>query len=75
MTEKKRYTMVSARELVGRTIVAFEPRKHNAGRVGYKQLVHDPRIVLDDGSVLVFLAEEAETGSGVLIMRVKRREK
>lgn len=75
MSQRKRFTMVSARELVGRKIVGFEPRKHNAGRVGYKQMVHDPRIVLDDGSVLVFLAEEAETGSGVLIIRVKRGKK
>lgn len=73
--KRKRFTMVSARELVGRTIVAFEPRKYDAGRVGYKQMVHDPRIVLDDGSVLVFLAEEAETGAGVLIMRVKKERK
>jgi hypothetical protein len=72
---KRRYTMVSAREIVGKKIVSFEARRQDMGRVGYKQMVHDPRIVLDDGSVLVFIAEEAEVGSGVMILRVKPEKK
>jgi len=52
-----KYPMVSARLLVGRRIVGFEPRPFPNGRGG---VAHSPRMILDDGSTLVFAAEAAE---------------
>lgn len=60
---------VSAREIVGKKIVRFEPRTFSDQRGG---TAHDPVIVLDDGSFLTFITEETETGDyGVFILRHK----
>lgn len=60
--------MVSARELVGRRIVAFRPGTH----VEDGKVMHEPAIDLDDGTTLVFMAEEHPQGEeyGVWIGRV-----
>ena len=53
--------MVSARELVGRRIVAFDPGLSHEAHGG--TATHSPTITLDDGSELYFIAEEQdETG-------------
>ena len=52
-------TMVSARRLVGRTIVAFYPCPFPDGRGG---VAHEPTIWLDDGSRLYFITEETDVG-------------
>ncbi len=57
--------MISARQLVGRTIVRFDP---GSGRVGDnenkgRRTLHSPRIELDDGTILYFIVEEAPDGS------------
>jgi len=70
--------MVSAREIVGRTIVAFRPNASPDGQKtlsGQCSVVHYPEIELDDGSVLYFVTEELESASdyGVFIGRQKRR--
>ena len=59
--------MVSARELIGKKIAGFDPGTwtDTNGRVK-----HNPKITLDDGSVLVFTVEESEHGNyGVFIGR------
>ena len=53
--------MVSARQIVGRRIIGFDPKPFSDGR-GFATC-HDPEIVLDDGSVLVFVTEETGKGS------------
>jgi hypothetical protein len=62
--------MVSARELVGKRIVAFDPGAHEDPE--YKT-VHTPRITLEDGSYLYFVAEETSDGAyyGTFIGRGK----
>lgn len=50
--------MVSARELVGRTIVAFEPNAHTVHDGPTRRVMHAPTITLDDGSVLWCMTEE-----------------
>lgn len=75
MAKTKRYNMVSAKEIVGKRIIGFESRPFDAGRVGYKQMVHNPKIILDDNSVLIFIAEMGETSEGVKILRVKLEKK
>ncbi len=65
--------MVSAREIVGRRIVAFDPgTTRQADGPGYRT-IHYPSITLDDGSRLFFCAEElpsADADHGTLIGRV-----
>lgn len=51
--------MVQARQLVGRTIVGFDPCPFDDGRGG---IAHDPVILLDDGSRLRFVVEETDVG-------------
>jgi len=72
-----KYNMVSAREIVGKRITAFDPRPYRAGsETGKSRLImHDPIITLDDGSILVFHTEEHPDGGeyGAFIQRVKRR--
>ena len=61
----------SKRDLIGRKIVDFDARPYPDGRGGTN---HDPRIVLDDGSVLIFNAQEQEgDGYGVSIIRYKAK--
>ena len=63
----------SARELLGRTIVAVEQRTFPDGRGG---TAHDPKITLDDGSVLTFTVEETEQGDyGVFVIRTPARKR
>lgn len=64
-----RRRMPYARELVGRRIVAFDPRPFPDGRGG---TAHAPYITLDDGSQLRFLVEETDSalGYGIRILRV-----
>lgn len=49
----------SAKQLVGRRIVAFDARPFQDGRGG---TAHWPIIWLDDGSFLSFEVEETDTG-------------
>jgi hypothetical protein len=56
--------MVSARELIGRRIVGFEPDAHPGEGSGGFTAHLSPSIRLDDGSVLTFMAEELENGDG-----------
>ena len=56
-----KYPMVSARLLVGRRIVGFEPRPFPNGRGG---VAHSPRMILDDGSTLVFDVESTQVPGG-----------
>ena len=61
--------MVSARELVGKTVVKFNPGRWTdaAGKIA-----HDPTITLSDGSELYFTVEETDGGEyGVWIGRKK----
>lgn len=77
------HRMPSARELIGRTIVDFDPgpvRVHtllsdNPNGRGPMIVMHYPRITLDDGSVLHFQAEEHPQGAdyGVFIRRNPRK--
>lgn len=53
--------MVSARQLVGRKIVGFTC---DVSRDATGRLAHTPRVVLDDGSVLLFSVEETDEGGG-----------
>ncbi len=70
-----KHRMVSAREIVGKRIVAFAPNT-TPGLSNTGGPAHNPRIILDDGSVLVFITEELRDGAdyGTLILRVKRTE-
>lgn len=55
--------MVSARQLIGRTIVGFEPRPFPAGSKAMSApTAHDPVIILDNGQRLLFRTEETEVG-------------
>jgi len=54
--------MVSAREIVGKRIVAFRPGAYRAGRDVFTTTMHEPEIELEDGSVLVFVTEEHPEG-------------
>lgn len=66
--------MVSSREIIGKRIVAFRSRAAKQGATPEtRRVMHDPEIVLDDGSVLVFAAEEHPDGDfyGVWIGRRK----
>ncbi len=58
----------SARELVGRRIVAFDARPFPDDKGG---TAHDSIITLDDGSTLEFKVEETDHGSdyGVSVKR------
>ena len=62
--------MISAKEIVGKTITAFDP---GAWLDGDGTMKHSPRITLSDGSVLYFRTEELEDGSayGTFIGRAK----
>lgn len=53
-------TLATAKLLVGRTIVAVDlrPWKDEAGTH------HNPRFVLDNGAVLLFVVEETDSGDG-----------
>lgn len=64
---------VSARELIGKRIIGFDPGTSVAGSGVSKRTMHDPRIYLDDGSVLLFVTEEhPEDGEyGVFAFRTK----
>ena len=68
--------MVSARELVGKTITAFDP---GAGKPDGKDpnayTMHSPSITLSDGSRLWFRVEEHPEGGeyGVFIGRTKAK--
>lgn len=65
--------MPSARSLVGRRIVAFDPGPFNDGRGG---TAHNPSITLDNGVVLRFMTEETECGEyGTFIVVQKARKK
>ncbi len=73
--------MVSARELLGRTIVAFDPGTSvEAGQytdgspTSERARMHTPRITLDDGSTLYFVTEEHPAGVfyGTFIGRTNR---
>ncbi len=57
--------MVSARQIVGRKIVDFRPGSGRVGNVNGRNRVtmHSPIIVLDDGTELYFVVEEAPDGS------------
>ena len=71
----KRFPMVSAREIVGKKIVGFNPGLFPDGQ-GAGAMAHDPVIFLDDGSRLHFLAEETQVGEyGVQIIRFKMPKK
>lgn len=63
--------MVSAREIVGKKIVSFDPGTY----ILHGQTLHNPHIRLDDGSVLYFSAEEKWSadgdGYGIFIGRTK----
>lgn len=62
--------MISAKEIVGKTITAFHP---GAWEDSDGTIKHSPRIVLSDGSVLYFRTEEFESGSeyGTFIGRAR----
>jgi hypothetical protein len=62
--------MISARELVGKTITGFEPGAFKDPGGGIR---HDPRIKLSDGTHLYFYAEELSNGAdyGIFIGRTK----
>ena len=64
--------MVSARELVGKTIVAFDPGAIPTPGIIGTVIMHEPRIWLSDGSVLLFETEEHTHGDfyGCHIQRV-----
>jgi hypothetical protein len=64
-------SMVSARRLIGRRIVGFEPNPTPDGP--RRSVVHSPVIVLDDGSRLTFVVEETDEGGdyGVLIIKTR----
>ena len=63
--------MVSARQLVGRKIIAFDPGTFDDGR---GRVAHNPSITLDDGSNLYFVTEETEVGEyGVFIGKVQEQ--
>lgn len=65
--------MVSARQLVGRTIVAFDARPFDSGK---KSVAHRPHITLDDGGVLYFVTEETEGGDyGTFIGKTPRKKR
>lgn len=66
--------MVSAREIVGKRIVAFDPGAAKVGYAGGTKVMHGPTITLDDGSRLIFHVEEHPEGCdyGVKILRRKR---
>ena len=61
--------MVSARELVGRRIIAFEPLPFKSGESHDNRLAHRPIVYLDDGSCLTFTTEEVEGDYGTFIGR------
>lgn len=63
--------MVSARQVVGKRIIAFRP----GTTVVEGKVMHEPAIDLDDGSTLVFMAEEHPQGDyyGVWIGRAIRQ--
>lgn len=64
--------MVSAKEVVGKVITAFEP---GAWTDSDGTIKHRPRITLSDGSVLYFRTEELDDGSeyGTFVGRAKPR--
>lgn len=67
---EKTYRMVSARQLIGRKIVGFDPCPFDDGRGGR---AHEPTIYLDDGSRLKFVTEETDIGEyGVFVMKVAK---
>ncbi len=63
--------MISARQLVGRTVVSFNPRPFAARPdAPHPGVAHNPVLILDDGAMLTFFVEETETGEyGVCILR------
>jgi hypothetical protein len=62
--------MPTARQLVGRRIVGFEPNPYPDGRGG---TAHNPTILLDDGSRLAFVAEDTEDQPGVFVLLLSGR--
>lgn len=61
----------SDRELHGRTIVAFHAGAYRVPDGRQTKTMHDPEIVLDDGTVLRFVVEENPDGGeyGVKVIR------
>ena len=65
-----KHRMESGRRLVVRRIKLFDPGAFPNGRGGK---AHAPRMVLDDGTVLHFEAEETDVGRyGVKVIAVRR---
>jgi hypothetical protein len=54
--------MVSAREIVGKRITGIRYKVEPRGSSSGGPLHYDVEIVLDDGSVLVFVTEESASG-------------
>lgn len=52
-------TIATARLLVGRKIVAVDLQPFDDDRGG---IAHNPRITLDNGAVIFFVAEETDVG-------------
>lgn len=52
------HRMVSAREIVGKKIVRFDPGLAGISSNSGRPLHSEPRIYLDDGSFLYFMTEE-----------------
>lgn len=51
-----------AKRLKGRTIVKAEPRAFLDAASGRGRWCHDWRLTLDDGTTVIFVTEETETG-------------
>lgn len=63
-----RHRMVSARQLIGRKIVGFDPRPFGDSRGGR---AYKPAIYLDDGTRLEFITQETDGDDyGVLVLKV-----
>lgn len=64
------------RDLVGRKIVAVDWRRFDTGRgrgTSMREYSTDPRITLDDGSVIYFNVDETETSEYGLTVCVTKR--
>jgi len=66
--------MVSARELVGKRIVAFDPGVFVPCEE-WRGVCHNPTITLDDGTRLYFVVEETGAEYGIFIGRTKKGKK
>ena len=69
--------MVSAREIVGKRIIAFNPGSYASRGERGNTTIHEPTITLEDGSFLYFVTEENHNGEsyGVFVGRSRQRDR